>query len=66
MNYVELFSGAGGLGLGFEEAGFKNVFAVEYDPQISKTYQRNFPQNKLIVADIKTLKDEEILKLSEV
>ena len=65
MNYVELFSGAGGLGLGFEEAGFKNVFAVEYDPQISKTYQRNFPQNKLIVADIKTLNDEEILKLSE-
>ena len=65
MNYVELFSGAGGLGLGFEEAGFKNVFAVEYDPQISKTYQRNFPQNKLIVADIKTLNDEEILKLPE-
>lgn len=51
--------------LGFEEAGFKNVFSVEYNQQIAKTYQRNFPQNKLIVADIKTLNDEEILKLSE-
>ena len=65
MNYVELFSGAGGLGLGFEEAGFKNVFSVEYNQQIAKTYQRNFPQNKLIIADIRTLNDEEILKLSE-
>ena len=65
MNYVELFSGAGGLSLGFEEVGFKNVFSVEYNQQIAKTYQRNFPQNKLIIADIRILNDEEILKLSE-
>lgn len=60
MNYVDLFSGAGGLSLGFEEAGFKNVFAVEHDEKISKTYKKNFPDNKLLVTDIKKISEDEI------
>ncbi|MHA2523279.1 DNA cytosine methyltransferase, partial [Staphylococcus epidermidis] len=30
-NYIDLFSGAGGMSLGFDLEGFKNVFSVEYD-----------------------------------
>ncbi|WP_241003793.1 DNA cytosine methyltransferase [Lactococcus taiwanensis] len=60
MNYVDLFSGAGGLSLGFEKAGFKNIFAVEHDKQISKTYKKNFPDNNLLVTDIKKITESEI------
>lgn len=63
MNYVELFSGAGGLGLGFEQAGFRNVFAVEFDKKIAETYKYNFPNNKLLIEDIRNISDEKIIEL---
>ena len=40
--FVDLFCGCGGLALGFEEAGFKSVYAVDKEPTASATYQRNF------------------------
>ncbi|EON3038124.1 DNA cytosine methyltransferase [Enterococcus faecium] len=64
MNYIELFSGAGGLSLGFEEAGFKNIFAVEYDTTIAQTYKLNFPENNLIVSDIKAIDNNKIKELT--
>lgn len=63
MNYVDLFCGAGGLSLGFEKLGFKNVFSVEFNKQIAKTYAENFPQNNLVVADIKNISDDQIKML---
>jgi DNA (cytosine-5)-methyltransferase 1 len=47
MKLVSLFSGAGGLDLGFEKAGFKTVFANEYDRTIWSTFSANFPDAKL-------------------
>ncbi|MDR0197112.1 MAG: DNA cytosine methyltransferase [Oscillospiraceae bacterium] len=41
MNVVSLFSGAGGLDLGFEQAGFNVVYANEYDSTIWATYEKN-------------------------
>lgn len=41
MNTVDLFSGAGGLSLGFEQAGFDTLLAVELDEKASKTYRHN-------------------------
>ena len=38
---VSLFSGAGGLDLGFEKAGFDIVWANEYDKDIWATYRAN-------------------------
>ncbi|QNR06731.1 DNA cytosine methyltransferase [Macrococcoides canis] len=63
MKYVDLFAGAGGFSLGFEQAGFENVFAVEFDSSIAKTYEKNFPNNQMIVSDIKELKNDKIIKL---
>ena len=63
LNYIDLFSGAGGLGLGFERAGFKNIFSVEFNKEISETYKYNFPNNHLIVDDIKNITAAQIKNL---
>lgn len=52
---VDLFAGAGGLSLGFEQAGFDVAAAVEYDPIHCATHEYNFPNCAAIcrsVADI--------------
>jgi DNA (cytosine-5)-methyltransferase 1 len=40
---VDLFAGAGGLSLGFQQAGFEVRAAVEYDPIHCATHEFNFP-----------------------
>ncbi len=50
---LSLFSGSGGLDLGFEQAGFSIPFANEYDPTIFATYKRNHPHTQLIEGDIR-------------
>jgi site-specific DNA-cytosine methylase len=40
MNLISLFSGCGGLDLGFERAGFNIVAANEFDPTIWETLFR--------------------------
>lgn len=48
---IDLFSGAGGLSLGFEQAGFDVVAAVEYDPVHAATHEFNFPLASVLCAD---------------
>jgi DNA (cytosine-5)-methyltransferase 1 len=40
---VSLFSGAGGMDIGFDRAGFRTVWANEYDKSIAPSYRRYFP-----------------------
>ncbi len=40
---VDLFSGAGGLSLGIEQAGWKVVASVDHDRRALETHRHNFP-----------------------
>jgi len=60
MDIVSLFSGAGGLDLGFKQAGFDIVWANEYDPAIWSTYERNTKGDILSKEDIRKISSDAI------
>lgn len=49
---IDLFSGCGGMSLGFEMAGFQSVLAVEKDDWAAETYQFNHQNTQVYVGDI--------------
>ena len=60
MNITSLFTGAGGLDLGFKKAGFKTIWANEYDKDIWESYEKNFPHTKLDRRSITQISSSEI------
>ena len=58
MKIISLFSGCGGLDLGFEKAGFDIPIANEFDKNIWKTFEINHPKTKLLKDDIRNLDTE--------
>jgi DNA (cytosine-5)-methyltransferase 1 len=60
MDVVSLFSGCGGLDLGFHQAGFNIIWANEYDKSIWNTYELNHPDTKLDKRDIRNIKYTDI------
>ena len=60
MNVISLFSGCGGLDLGFERAGFDIPVANEFDPTIFETFKVNHPKTHLIEGDVRQVTKEGI------
>lgn len=55
---ISLFSGAGGMDLGFQKAGFEIILANEYDKSIWATYEKNH-KAPLLKGDIRSFADED-------
>ena len=64
LTAVDLFAGAGGLSLGFENTGFKILFAVENDKYCAETYIKNREgkDTVLLVSDISKIDFTDVLK----
>ena len=56
---VSLFSGAGGLDLGFHNAGFEIIWANDFDKYAVQTYRENF-DNAIIYDDINNIDFKDI------
>ncbi len=52
---IDLFSGAGGMSLGLEMAGFNIKAAIESVPRAAQTHEQNFRGSRMISSDIKKL-----------
>ena len=63
---LDLFSGIGGIELGFEKAGFKILWSNEFDETCNKTFRHNF-NHKLYSESIESLSgfDERASELKE-
>ncbi len=53
-NFIDLFSGAGGLSCGLVMAGLNPVASVEIMPQAVATYEKNFIKNKKFKEQVET------------
>lgn len=58
---VSLFSGAGGLDLGFKEAGFTISVAIDAADAAIRTHKKNFPRSNAVVGDLIKLQPAGVL-----
>lgn len=58
MNAISLFSGAGGMDVGFESAGVDVIWANEFNSDAVNTYKVNHPNTHVECADIRYVKTQ--------
>ena len=65
MRSLELFSGAGGLAKGLENAGFEHVAFVESNKNACASLYENFDRNKVFFGDVKDFNFESVCQLRQ-
>ena len=55
-----IFAGVGGIDLGFEEQGFKTIYANEFDTKARETFALNFPEVTLDSRDLREVFASEV------
>ena len=63
---LSLFSGAGGLDLGFQKAAFQAMLAIDINPAAVETYQNNNPGTITVAMDLSTTPPSDIADLWEI
>ncbi len=63
---IDLFAGAGGMALGFEQAGFDIAAAVEIDPIHAAVHHFNFPQTTILARSIVGLTGDDIREAARI
>ena len=63
---INVFAGAGGLALGFEQAGFVVAGAIEPDPVHAATFKRNFSSANIVCGPVETASLGDIASVSGV
>lgn len=63
---IDLFAGVGGMSLGFEQAGFDVVAAVEIDPIHCACHEFNFPDCTMIPRSVTEVSGKEIRALANI
>jgi DNA (cytosine-5)-methyltransferase 1 len=58
--FIDLFSGAGGMSCGLEQAGFKCVLGIDQDKASLETFQANHHHANIICGDLREIKLEDI------
>lgn len=60
FNFIDLFSGCGGLSLGFEYAGFQSLLAIDFWQDALTTYAHNRISSNTLCADLSAIDPEQI------
>ena len=60
LTCASFFAGVGSIDLGFEEQGFKTIYANEFDTKARETFSLNFPHVQLDGRDIREVSASEV------
>ncbi len=63
LNFIDVFSGAGGLSCGLELAGMKCILGIDFNKHAIETFAANHPSADTYCGDISKLTNKKILEI---